>query len=89
MVDKSDIGAEVREVADMIRPLLARRDPAVQSAILADLISMWLAGHFLSGDSEATAKMREERLADIVALVRELLPLNERMILQRVRERAH
>lgn len=89
MADRSEIGAEVAELVDMICPLIARRDPAVQSAILADLVSIWLAGQFVSGNPEETAKMREELLAEVVALVRQLLPVNERMILQRVRKGAH
>jgi hypothetical protein len=36
---------EVHAVVVKIRPLLAGREPAIQGAILADLLGYWLAGH--------------------------------------------
>lgn len=36
---------EIGAVVEAIKPLLAGRDPAVQSAVLADLLSYRLAGH--------------------------------------------
>jgi hypothetical protein len=73
----SDQATEVMQLVEKISPLLAGRDPVVQSAALCDLTSMWLSGVFMLGDEEATNKIREEMLASFVATVRQLIPVNE------------
>jgi hypothetical protein len=52
--------------------LLAHNDPRVQSAALAELLSIWLAGFHIPNDPEATEQLRAELLAEHCALVREL-----------------
>ena len=81
--------AEVHELVDQIRPILAGRDPAIQSMVLADLLSTWLAGHLVAGDKKQTAKLREKLLAGHVKLVGEFLQPNEQLVLQRLREGPH
>lgn len=73
-------------LVDRIRPILAGHDPAIQSAVLADLLSMWLAGHFLADSGDDQAKFREELLANHMQLVRDLIPANEAMIVERTRK---
>ena len=80
-MNKHEATTEVAILVEMIRPLLAGRSPEVVSATLADLLSMWLAGHFVGGDKE-NAALREQLLADHVELVRRLIPVNEQMILE-------
>jgi hypothetical protein len=70
---------EAATVARAIQPLLAGRSPEVQSAVLADLVAMWLAGHLFLDGADATA-LREEFLAMFVDAVRKLIPINEDII---------
>lgn len=55
-----------------VAPLLAGKPPEVQSAVLADLTAIWLAGF--------PACHREVLLATFVEFVRQLTPVNERMM---------
>ena len=61
--------AEALALSREIRPFLARRGPELQGAILADLVSVWLAGH--------APPLREIILADWIKAVRELIPASE------------
>lgn len=66
---------DVHDVAPLVRQLgalLHGRGPVIQGAVLADLVSMWLAGH--------PAFARNETLADWLKAVRELTPINEKML---------
>jgi hypothetical protein len=74
---------ELTDIADVvarIMPLLAGRAPGVQSAILADLLAIWLAGHQVEGDAEKTRKLRADLLAGHLTLVRQLAPVNAKII---------
>lgn len=55
-----------------IRPILAGHHPGVQGAALADLLSVWLAGHH--------PDMREEVFRVHMELVREMIPQSEKEI---------
>jgi hypothetical protein len=57
--------------------------PVIQGAILADLLAIWLAGHFGSNG------MREQLLNDHIRTVWQLIPCNEREILARHRRTAN
>jgi hypothetical protein len=75
-------GKEAAMLAMQIMPLLAGRDPMVQSATLADLTSMHLAGIFAASakgevNERETRKMREGMFALFCKTVWRLLPLNE------------
>jgi hypothetical protein len=59
-----------------IMPLMAGKGPDVQSAALADLMAMWLAGHVVRGDPEATERLRKEILEPWLETVWQLVPLN-------------
>jgi hypothetical protein len=52
----------------------------MQGAILADLLAIWLAGHHVEGDKDATRKMRVELLAEHCTAVRQLTSVNARII---------
>jgi hemerythrin len=80
---------KIEAIVDAVRPIIAGHDSTVQSAALADLLSMWLAGHFVEGDRKATDRLRRRLLRAHIALVRELLPANERQILARMRTGSH
>lgn len=67
----TDEEKRVMELINRIAPMLAGQGPHVQSAVLADLLAMWLAGHL---PSEA----REQVLANHIAVVRELTKINAR-----------
>lgn len=72
-----DLGYEVEHVSKMIsrelEPMLAGRPSNVQGAVLADLLSIWLAGHW-------PPAAREVLLADFVKLVRNLVPETEKQL---------
>jgi hypothetical protein len=59
----------VGPIVDAIRPLLAGKDPAIQGAVLADLLAIFLAGHH--------PELREDILELHIDAVRELIPVNE------------
>jgi hypothetical protein len=73
---------EIGRLVEAIRPILAGHPPALQGAALADLLAIWLAGHF-AGDDAANTAVREELLAVHIAMVRKLIPVNERELLRR------
>jgi hypothetical protein len=53
---------EILELSNRIRPLLAGAGQQVQGGVLADLMSIWLAGHFVSGNREETLTLRIDLL---------------------------
>jgi hypothetical protein len=67
---------EVVALVDRIKPLLAGRPVETQGAVLADLLAIWLAGHQVEGDPEATRAMREALLAFHLEQVRDLTKVN-------------
>ena len=63
-----------------IKPVLAGQPPEIQGAVLADCLAIWLAGHYVTGDEDATRTMRAEFLAAHFSLVRQLVPVNAKMM---------
>ena len=76
----SEKTSHIIAVAKRVKPLLAGENPEVQGAALADLLAIWLAGHQVEGDLEATRTLRAELLAEHCRLVRQLVPVNARII---------
>jgi hypothetical protein len=72
--------ALVTSIADRIKPLLAGQSPDVQGAVLADLLAIWLAGHHVEGDENATRTLRAELLADHCFAVRQLVLVNAKIM---------
>lgn len=70
------------ELVVSISELLHGHRPEIQSAVLADLVAMWLAGYLLDPDAE---KIREELLAGFVSLVRHLISPNEKQLFERLK----
>jgi len=66
---------DVDRIVETIRPLLAGKPPELQGAVLADLLAMFIAGHHPG--------LREEILTLHIAAVRELVPPNEAIIMDR------
>jgi hypothetical protein len=61
---------EAYDLVDQIRPLLGGRDPAVQGAVLANLVARWLAnraGH--------DTTIQEQTLERWLVMLRGLVPL--------------
>jgi len=65
-------GTEHAELVERIRPLLAGRHPALQSAVIADLAAIWLAGH--------DKALRVELFGAHVALIQQLVAVNAAMM---------
>lgn len=54
---------EVEATVDQIMPLLAGKGNAMQGAVLAELLRMWVCGHQVPGDPEATREVQGEMLS--------------------------
>jgi hypothetical protein len=85
-IDASAAAKLSQELCEKIAPLLAGNDPAVQSAALADLAAMWIAGHFVLENIAGTKQLRNELLREHVKLIRQLIPLNEQKLLAKLRK---
>jgi hypothetical protein len=80
-MDASTAAKLSQELCAKIAPLLANNEPEVQSAALADLAAMWLAGHFVHDDRAGTRKLRQLLLHEHIKLIQQLIPLNEQKLL--------
>jgi hypothetical protein len=70
-----------------IKPCLAGLRPEIQGCILAELLAIWLSGHF-ADDRSKTAAYREVLLEAHIDCVRELVPvMDEAMALRQEAER--
>lgn len=74
-------GAIALRVSKQIQPLLKGLGGEIQAAVLADLLSLFLAGHFVVGSSEETDALREQLLKEHMDIVRELIPISVQQIL--------
>lgn len=77
---------ETEHVCALIRPLLAHRNPMIQSAVLADLLATWLAGYVANEDADA---LREQLLANHIELVKALIKPNEMALLHQAKRHAN
>jgi hypothetical protein len=78
----SDAGKQADEAMALVKkitPLLKGKDPGVQGAALADLLAIWLAGHFYPDDPQATALVREQMIEAHLVAVRALIEVNGKM----------
>jgi hypothetical protein len=68
-----------------ISPLLSGKGSDVQSAVLADLVAMWLAGHqdLENPESAFVLELREQAFALWCETVRALVPVNVAMLRER------
>lgn len=76
MAKEMPVADEVLQRSADIRPLLAGLGPLKQGAILADLVSIWVAGHL-------PAESRQEVFDLWCATMWELVPLSEAEIKNR------
>jgi hypothetical protein len=73
---------EVQELCDAVYDLFQGHDRVIVGAVLADLLSVWVAGHFVADDKGGeTQKFRKQLLQRHMKAVRELVPLSEKQIL--------
>jgi hypothetical protein len=73
--------AEVQDLVDRCGKVLHGHDPMLQGAALADLLAMWLAGHVGPGAEQ----LRHTLLFEHIRTVRSLVPVNEAMIMERLK----
>jgi metal-dependent HD superfamily phosphatase/phosphodiesterase len=84
--DDETAAHEVAGLVHDIGTMLHGRDSAVQSAVLADLLAMWLAGHVNLEDAAATERMRTSLLLAHMTLVCDLIEPNaDRIMAQHAR----
>lgn len=84
-----DRAHDVEAIIDRVRPILAGNPAEVVGGALADLFSMWLAGHFDAAGRTETAALREALITQWLETVRKLIEPNEQMILARTRRESH
>jgi hypothetical protein len=68
---------QIDAVVEEIKPHLANRHPAVQGAALANLLAIFLVGHRIEGDSEATHELRMQCIEMHMKAVAEYIPIYE------------
>jgi hypothetical protein len=82
MIDDDDLDDDAKlsmAITGKIKPLLAGHPARVQSAVLAQLLAMWLAGHVaLRQGTTENEKLRDDLLRDHIDLVRRLVPFDMR-----------
>ena len=75
MSSSNDLGTpdtrHVMRLVNAVKPLLAGEPPGIQGAVLAELLSLWLAGHYRLGP-----EMMESLLNLHTEAVRRLLSVN-------------
>jgi hypothetical protein len=60
-------------LTNRLKPLLAGHPPGIQGGALAGLVALWLGGHHVKGDPEATEKFRAKLLDMHCLAVRQLV----------------
>jgi hypothetical protein len=80
---------KVAEIVECVGPILAGNPPEVIGAALADLFATLLAGHYDPRGPEETAKMREELISRWLDIARQLIEVNEKIILARYQRGSH
>ena len=71
---------KVLETVARIKPHLAGLAPEVQGAVLCELLSLWLAGHRVEGDPEATVALRKALIDNHIESALDMLPANQAAI---------
>ena len=67
---------EVWEIIEKVGPMLKGRSAGIQGAVLADLLAMWLAGHWVERSVEETRALRERILRMHVEKVWEMVEVD-------------
>jgi len=80
-LDSSVLALETQELVAQIKPILFGRRSEVQGAALADLVSLWVAGHLIPGDPVETEHFRQFILEQHIDGVLALIPASEAEIL--------
>lgn len=79
---------QVEALAGALGELLHGEDPRVVGGALADVLAMYIAGHVVFGNAEATMRVRTAALALHIDIVQSLIPVNAADIEQRMRKEA-
>jgi len=62
-----------RVLSDQIKPILAGQGSDIQGMVLADLVSMHIAGHFVKNDARQTQWLRDRMLVALVTTITQLV----------------
>ena len=84
-----DIAADLltgkaQDISKEMQGMLHGQGPLVAGAVLADLVSLWIAGHVMVNDNDLsdettlkeTRQLRQHLLADFIIAVESLIPLS-------------
>jgi len=75
----------VQAIVRAASPLFYGQPAQVTGAALADLLAMWLSGHVdAEGDDVGTSRLREKLLEYHLAMVRQLLAVNDVAMQERI-----
>lgn len=83
MTDEDPMTQIAVDLAKSIHPMFANLPAPVIGAALADLTSLWIAGHITEGQPAETRKLRAELFKQHMKAVKTLVPLQEAMLRQR------
>jgi hypothetical protein len=75
--------AQIAALSDAFSDLCHGKHSVVVGGAIADVLSIWLCGHFDPSGQAETDAVREHLLQDVMALTRKLVPVNERIIAPR------
>ena len=77
----SDEVDKLWQVSKQIEPLLAGLGWRLQGAVLANLVSLWLAGVYDERGRAATEELRQLAFAEWTQITKDLVPMSEQEIL--------
>ena len=79
---------QAHDVSEQVQTVLAGKGPLVAGAVLADVVSLWIAGHVMVNDNDPspentlkeTRELRQHLLTDFIIAVESLIPISAKQI---------
>jgi hypothetical protein len=79
----------VDTVAMAMMEIMIGEQRAVQGAVLADLVALWIVGHSHRDGGDKTDKVRTAALSRFLEVVVRLIPINEQLVAEGRKKKAH
>lgn len=78
-----EMAKDAAQMFDEMAEIMRNHHPFVQGAVLADLLALWIAGHFTENEQQ-TIRIRDKILDEHIKAVRKLIPINEKIIVEQI-----
>jgi hypothetical protein len=75
-----DDAQTIQKLFDHVRPQFGGYKPQVVGAALADLTALWLAGHYVADDPEATRGLRGDLLRLHITMIKQMIGPNSKIV---------